>query len=55
MLLCKTNGVYDLYNVVIYLFLLQQRIRQRCRRQLGYDVELPPLPPDATEEVPVSF
>ena len=33
---------------------LQQRIRQRCRRQLGYDVELPPLPPEATEEGPVS-
>ena len=39
----------------MYSFLIQQRIRQRCRRQLGYDVELPPLPPDATEEVPVSL
>lgn len=44
-----STGKFYIVNVA-----LQQRIRQRCRRQLGYDVELPPLPPEATEDGPVS-
>ena len=54
--ICKPNHLVNLYSdKACYCIILQQRIRQRCRRQLGYDVELPPLPPEATEDGPVSI